>query len=105
MIGAQRGIQPWMAFARPTAFAQFGFIGFAFLALVASFVRSDFSVAAVYHHSHSQQPLIYKIAATWGNHEPSGTILVWRVPVDQDQPVDAPAPAGFAAVGRVLDPA
>ena len=75
MIGAQRGIRPWMAFARPTAFAQLGFVGFAFLALVACFVRSDFSVAAVYRHSHSQQPLIYKIAATWGNHE--GSLLLW----------------------------
>ena len=75
MIGAQRGIRPWMAFARPNAFAQLGFVGFAFLALVACFVRSDFSVAAVYHYSHSQQPLIYKIAATWGNHE--GSLLLW----------------------------
>jgi cytochrome c-type biogenesis protein CcmF len=75
MIGAQRGIRPWMAFARPSAFAQLGFVGFAFLALVACFVRSDFSVAAVYHYSHSQQPLIYKIAATWGNHE--GSLLLW----------------------------
>jgi cytochrome c-type biogenesis protein CcmF len=75
MIGAQRDIRPWMAIARPTAFAQLGFVGFAFLALVACFVRSDFSVAAVYHYSHSQQPLIYKIAATWGNHE--GSLLLW----------------------------
>jgi cytochrome c-type biogenesis protein CcmF len=75
MIGAQRGIRSWMAFARPNAFAQLGFVGIAFLALVACFVRSDFSVAAVYHYSHSQQPLIYKIAATWGNHE--GSLLLW----------------------------
>jgi cytochrome c-type biogenesis protein CcmF len=75
MIGAARGIRPWMAFARPAAFAQFGFIGLAFLALVICFMRSDFSVAAVYHYSHSQQPLIYKIAATWGNHE--GSLLLW----------------------------
>ena len=33
MVGAQRGIRPWMSFARPAAFAQLGFIGFAFLAL------------------------------------------------------------------------
>ena len=75
MIGAQRGIRPWMAFARPAAFAQLAFVGLAFLALVLCFVRSDFSVRAVYEHSHSQQPLIYKIAATWGNHE--GSLLLW----------------------------
>jgi cytochrome c-type biogenesis protein CcmF len=34
MVGAQRGIRPWMSFARPAAFAQLGFVGFAFLALV-----------------------------------------------------------------------
>ena len=75
MVGAQRGIRPWMSFARPAAFAQFGFVGFAFLALVACFVRSDFSVATVFQYSHSQQPLIYKIAASWGNHE--GSLLLW----------------------------
>jgi len=75
MIGAQRGIRPWMAFARPAAFAQLAFVGLAFLMLVACFVRSDFSVAIVYEHSHSLQPLIYKIAATWGNHE--GSLLLW----------------------------
>jgi len=75
MVGAQRGIRPWMSFARPAAFAQLGFVGFAFLALTVCFVRSDFSVALVYEHSHSQQPLIYKITATWGNHE--GSLLLW----------------------------
>jgi cytochrome c-type biogenesis protein CcmF len=75
MVGAQRGLRPWMSFARPAAFAQFGFVGFAFLALVICFIRSDFSVAAVYQYSHSQQPLIYKIAAAWGNHE--GSLLLW----------------------------
>jgi cytochrome c-type biogenesis protein CcmF len=75
MIGAQRDIWPWMAFARPAAIAQFGFVGFAFVALVVCFVRSDFSLVLVYEHSHSRQPLIYKIAATWGNHE--GSLLLW----------------------------
>src|ERR1043165_5736265 len=75
MIGAQKGLRPWMSFARPAALAQFAFVGFAFLALVLCFVRSDFSVATVYQYSHSQQPLMYKIAAAWGNHE--GSLLLW----------------------------
>src|SRR5262249_27551339 len=75
MIGAQRGIRPWMAFARPAAFAQLGFVGLAFLALITCFLRSDFSVATVYHYSHTLQPTIYKIAAAWGNHE--GSLLLW----------------------------
>ena len=75
MVGAARGIRPWMAFARPAAVAQLGFVGLAFLALVTCFLRSDFSVATVYHYSHTQQPTIYKIAAAWGNHE--GSLLLW----------------------------
>ncbi|HVT52665.1 MAG TPA: heme lyase CcmF/NrfE family subunit [Dongiaceae bacterium] len=75
MVGAAKGIRPWMAFARTAALAQLVFVGLSFLALVACFVRSDFSVLLVYEHSHSQQPLIYKIAATWGNHE--GSLLLW----------------------------
>ena len=75
MIGAQRGIRPWMALARPAAFGQLGFILLAFLALTYTFVVSDFSVAAVYRYSHSAQPLVYRIAAVWGNHE--GSLLLW----------------------------
>ncbi|MES1150944.1 MAG: heme lyase CcmF/NrfE family subunit, partial [Dongia sp.] len=75
MVGAARGIRPWMAFARTAALAQLGFVGLAFLALVVCFMRSDFSVQLVYEHSHSQQPMIYKFAATWGNHE--GSLLLW----------------------------
>jgi cytochrome c-type biogenesis protein CcmF len=75
MVGAARGIRPWMAFARTAALAQLGFVGLSFLALVVCFMRSDFSVDLVYEHSHSQQPMIYKIAATWGNHE--GSLLLW----------------------------
>src|SRR5690606_12698655 len=42
-----------------------------FVCLVVVFVRSDFSVATVASHSHSDKPLIYKIAGAWGNHEGS----------------------------------
>jgi cytochrome c-type biogenesis protein CcmF len=75
MVGAARGIRPWMQLAKPAALAQFGFIAFAFLALMYSFASSDFSVAIVTQHSHSQQPLIYKLSGTWGNHE--GSLLLW----------------------------
>ena len=75
MIGAQRGIRPWMQLAKPAALAQFAFVAFSFLALMYSFAVSDFSVAIVTQHSHSQQPLIYKLSGTWGNHE--GSLLLW----------------------------
>ena len=49
----------------------------AFLALITLFLQSDFSVALVAHHSHSTKPLLYKIAASWGNHE--GSLLLWSL--------------------------
>ena len=53
----------------------FYFILFSFILLIISFVRSDFSILAVYENSHTAKPLFYKIAGTWGNHE--GSILLF----------------------------
>jgi len=75
LIGAQRNLRSWMAMALPAAVGQFFLLGFSFLALVHAYVVSDFSVAAVYENSHSAQPLIYKIAGAWGNHE--GSLQLW----------------------------
>ena len=47
MIGAQRGIRPWMGLARVTASSQFVLIALSFAALVRCFMVSDFSVALV----------------------------------------------------------
>lgn len=38
-------------------------------------VTDDFSLVNVYQHSHTQKPLLYKIAGTWGSHE--GSMLLW----------------------------
>ncbi|MGX5732840.1 heme lyase CcmF/NrfE family subunit [Bosea thiooxidans] len=57
------------------ALISFGLVAASFLALVASYVRSDFSVANVVGNSHSTQPLIYKFTSVWGNHE--GSMLLW----------------------------
>jgi cytochrome c-type biogenesis protein CcmF len=43
--------------------------------LIAAFVRSDFSLAVVANNSHTDKPLLYKVAGTWGNHE--GSMLLW----------------------------
>ena len=37
MVGAARGIRPWMQLAKPAALAQFAFVAFAFLALMQAF--------------------------------------------------------------------
>ncbi len=46
-----------------------------FLVLMAGYLFSDFSLINVYENSHTQKPLLYKIAGVWGNHE--GSLLLW----------------------------
>jgi len=57
------------------ALLQFLLVAAAFGALIQAFVTSDFSLKLAYEHSHSLQPLIYKITAVWGNHE--GSMVLW----------------------------
>jgi cytochrome c-type biogenesis protein CcmF len=47
----------------------------AFACLIAAFVRSDFTLAVVAANSHTDKPLLYRIAGAWGNHE--GSMLLW----------------------------
>ena len=46
-----------------------------FSSLITAYIKSDFSNFNVFQNSHSEKPLIYKIAGAWGNHE--GSILLW----------------------------
>ncbi|UTP38712.1 heme lyase CcmF/NrfE family subunit [Phenylobacterium sp. LH3H17] len=57
------------------ALAAFAGLLLAFAALMCAFVTSDFSVANVAANSHSDKPLLYRIAGTWGSHE--GSMLLW----------------------------
>ena len=75
--GAARGDAGLMQLARTTAVGQFLFLTLAFAALIQGFVVSDFSIINVATNSHSSKPLIYKIAASWGNHEGSLVLWVW----------------------------
>ena len=45
------------------ALASFGVLAFSFAALVYAFVVSDFSVANVAANSHSEKPVLYRVAA------------------------------------------
>ncbi|WP_409020056.1 heme lyase CcmF/NrfE family subunit [Brevundimonas vesicularis] len=47
----------------------------AFCALIHAFVVSDFSVSNVALNSHTDKPMLYKVAAAWGSHE--GSLLLW----------------------------
>jgi cytochrome c-type biogenesis protein CcmF len=57
------------------AIAAFVAVAVAFAALMHAFVVSDFSVANVAANSHSEKPLLYRVAGTWGSHE--GSMLLW----------------------------
>ena len=77
IVGAARGIGPWMDLARPAAKAQAMFVTLAFGCLMWSFYVSDFSVQNVATNSNSLLPWYYKLSATWGSHE--GSILLWTL--------------------------
>ena len=75
LIGASRGNAAWMALSGPTSAAQVLLVGISFAALTHAYVTSDFSVMNVAQNSHTDKPLLYKVAGVWGNHE--GSLLLW----------------------------
>ncbi len=79
-VSAVMGLVFWKrdAFAgylQQGALLQFLLVAAAFGALIQAFVVSDFSLKLAAEHSHSLQPLIYKVTAVWGNHE--GSMVLW----------------------------
>ncbi len=77
MVGAVRGDVALMTFGRNAAQLQGILLASAFALLAYCFGTADFSVALVANHSSLDQPLAYRLAATWGNHE--GSMLLWVV--------------------------
>ncbi len=73
--GAHRNDPQLMALGPSAAIGQFLFMALAFAALIHAFVISDFSVINVATNSHSSKPMVYKVAASWGNHE--GSMVLW----------------------------
>ncbi|MGE3770318.1 MAG: heme lyase CcmF/NrfE family subunit [Bdellovibrionales bacterium] len=65
----------WQRIALLSGRVLFALIFASFVALVVCFICDDFSVSLVYQNSHTLQPLLYKVAGTWGNHE--GSLLLW----------------------------
>jgi cytochrome c-type biogenesis protein CcmF len=81
---------------RPLALAQAAATGIAFLLLIGCFVRVDLSVALVVANDSAEKSLLYRVAATWGNHE--GSLLMWVA-------ILALAGAGVARGEQRLSPA
>ena len=77
LIGAHRGLAPWMAVARPAAWAQLVLVGVAFAILTWAFVAQDFSLRYVAQNSNSLLPMVYRYSAVWGAHE--GSLLLWAL--------------------------
>ncbi|MQP77542.1 heme lyase CcmF/NrfE family subunit, partial [Stenotrophomonas sp. MYb238] len=77
LLGAQRGIAPLVAIARPAALLQLTMVLGAFVVLTVAFVRQDFSLRYVAENSNSLLPMIYRYSAVWGAHE--GSLLLWTL--------------------------
>ena len=77
LAGAQRGIDAWMAVARPAAYAQLVLVAGAFAILTYGFVSQDFSLQYVAENSNSLLPVVYRYTAVWGAHE--GSLLLWAL--------------------------
>ena len=75
LIGVARKDQYLVRYAWPLSYGMFFFILLSVIALGYSFATEDFSGAYVAHHSNSQLPIFFKIAAVWGGHE--GSLLFW----------------------------
>ncbi len=75
LIGVARKDQYLVRYAWPLSYGMFFFIALSVIALGYCFAVDDFSVAYVAHHSNSQLPIFFKIAAVWGGHE--GSLLFW----------------------------
>ncbi|MGB5020066.1 MAG: heme lyase NrfEFG subunit NrfE, partial [Sphingorhabdus sp.] len=69
--GWRQASEPLAALLRPVAIAQGLLCLLSFGALIWLFYITDLSVLLVAANSHVDKPMIFKIAATWGNHEGS----------------------------------
>jgi cytochrome c-type biogenesis protein CcmF len=74
-LGQRPGGETLALLVRPAAVTQALLCGVAFVMLLWVFARTDLSVLLVAENSHSEKPLIFKIAGAWGNHE--GSMLLW----------------------------
>ncbi len=65
----------WLGMGQPLAVLQFALLVLAYGILTHAFVVSDFSVRLILDNSHTDKPLLYRLAGVWGNHE--GSMLLW----------------------------
>ncbi|MGB8602710.1 MAG: heme lyase NrfEFG subunit NrfE, partial [Rhizomicrobium sp.] len=71
ILGIRREQPLWQSIAMRAALAQGMLLALAFGIFVVLHVASDFSVLNVAENSHTDKPLLYKVAGAWGSHEGS----------------------------------
>jgi cytochrome c-type biogenesis protein CcmF len=74
-LGGRRRDPRLCASGRRALYALAALMVLAFVLLESAFVRSDFSVAVVAHHSSTTTPLFYRATAIWSSQE--GSLLLW----------------------------
>ena len=74
-VGASRRSTAYCRAGEGAAHAAAAAVALSFAALIYAFVVSDFSVTNVFANSHTEKPMLYKVAGAWGSHE--GSILLW----------------------------
>jgi cytochrome c-type biogenesis protein CcmF len=77
ILGRVRGDATLRGAGEGAGLAAFVAVAIAFAALMTAFIASDFSVANVVANSNTDQPLFYRVTATWGSHE--GSMLLWNL--------------------------
>lgn len=75
VVGHHRRSHRLLVSARYGAFAVFGILSSASLALIYLFVTNDYSVKYVQHYSDRSMPLFYKVTSFWGGQD--GSLLFW----------------------------
>jgi len=75
LLGRRPGGEGLALLVRPAAVVQAVLCALSFAMLVWLFARTDLSVLLVASNSHSEKPMIFKLAGAWGNHE--GSMLLW----------------------------
>lgn len=75
LAGMSRKDVAWLKITPRAALAVGGLVTFSFLALIVLHVGSDFSVRNVAENSHTDKPLLFRLAGAWGSHE--GSLLLW----------------------------
>jgi cytochrome c-type biogenesis protein CcmF len=75
VVGGRRRDPRWTASGRRALYVLAALMVLAFVLLESAFVRSDFAVAVVAHHSSTTTPLFYRATAIWSSQE--GSLLLW----------------------------